>query len=245
LSIYDLYQDKGYTPKKVILGICPEMLNSPDNQFWFSLKDQYYDMMKKIGLNFNTSNNLSFSQKSNKLFEIVSLSYFQQSVVRAFNNEGMHPTKEKFNTGATRVIDGSYNDGNYYTRKTGESIESSVKRLINKPAPELRNFSEISTVQIQTLEHFVTYLQSNGVEVVFYLLVYHPVYFQYVSKQYNILKKNEDYLFRYAAERHIRVVGQNNPENCDVSNIDFNDYSHLNKDGLMKVFKKSGEFSND
>lgn len=237
-AIYDLYEQKGFKPQKVILGICPEMLSGTDSQFWLSLEVNYYSMQNKIGLSTIERDQTNKKRVIDKWLELISLSYFQQSIEKAIINKTVEPTAKKFNSGATRVIDGSYNDGDFYLRKSREEINSTVKRLLNKPVLELAGFSKLNSENVETLEHFVDYLQGQNVEVVFYLLVYHPIYFPYISSKYPILKEIQDYLVSLAMKKQILIIGENNPEHCGVTIDDFNDYSHLNKKGLLKIFNK-------
>lgn len=236
IAIYDLYEQKGFKPQKVILGICPEMLSGNDSQFWLTLEDNYYSMRQKIGLSGATKKQSNKTRTFDKWFELISLSYFQQSIERAFSNTEILPTKEKYNSGATRVTDGSYNDGDFYTRKSREEINNTVKRLLNKPATEFESISKLNPEKTLILEHFVDYLEKKGVEVDFYFLVYHPIYYSYISSRYPILKEIQDYLTKLAQKKEINIIGDNNPVNCGVTIEDFNDYSHLNKKGLLHIF---------
>ncbi|MCX6266783.1 MAG: hypothetical protein NTW16_05420 [Bacteroidetes bacterium] len=243
LAIYDLYEKKGFTPKTVVIGICPEMLNKPTNQFWVSLENEYYSLQVKAGLNNKKEKNISAQQNFLKWMEIFSLSYFQKSFDRAVNNTKIKPTINKFNEGNTRVMDGSYNDGQYYIKKTKAAIENSVKQLVNKSDPSLETYKGINPDRKMIFEHFVEYLQQKNTKVVFYLMVCHPIYYDYISKKYQILNQVEDYLLTYAKTNGIQVIGRNNPGNCGVSNFDFNDYNHLNKNGLLKLFNYFNNFS--
>lgn len=236
LAIYDLYEKKGYKPDTVVLGICPEMLKNVENDFWTSLEDNYNEMLYKIGLESNQQTKTSFHQRIKKYLEIISLRYFQSSVERALDNSSIKPTRNKYNEGTTRVTDGSYNDGTYYTKKTQQDIDNTVKRLIGKPFVHLEEFSEISEERKQVLEHFVEYLLQKDIHAVFYQLVYHPLIYENFDEKYEILKKLEIYLNDYASKKGITLIGQNNPYKCNVTNVDFNDVTHLNKKGLLKIF---------
>lgn len=236
IAIYDLYEQKGFKPQRVILGICPEMLSDNDSQFWLTLEENYYSMRQKIGLSQIKRIQSKKNREFDKWFELISLSYFQQSTESAFSNSDIQPTKEKYNIGATRVIDGSYNDGDFYIRKSREEINNTVKRLINKPAVELETFKKLNSERTSILENFVDYLKEKGVEVDFYFLVYHPIYYSYVSTKYPILKEIQDYLTKLAQKKGINIIGDNNPVSCGITIDDFNDYSHLNKKGLLHIF---------
>jgi hypothetical protein len=246
LAIYDMYEKKGFKPDKIILGICPEMLNYNESKFYTSIEENYSSMLNKIGLKPGKDLLTDNRYTLRKWKEIISLSYFKKSIERAFNDMNIEPTRNKVNKGATRVLDGSLNDGDFYTKKTKDNIENSVMRLIGKPAVELEKFPELNPSETDKLEHFVDYLQSQNVEVIFYLMVYHPVYYVYVWKKYPILTQVENYIVSYAEKRGIMIYGQNDPAKCNLSDNDFTDYCHLFKTGLLKVFNiKKDYLKND
>jgi hypothetical protein len=52
------------------------------------------------------------------------------------------------------------------------------------------------------------------------------------------VKEKQDYLISLAGKKKLRIIGDNNPFNCGVTENDFNDFNHLNKTGLLHIFKE-------
>lgn len=236
LAIYDIYESKGFKPKKVVLGIAPYMLIHPTNDFWLSYKEDFFDLSDKIGIEVQIKNKPDYIVQWEKWKQLFSLSYFQQSVNRMFNNKDIHITHQQFGEGSTKVNDGSYNDGQYYLKKSSSQIDVTVKRFIASSTNEFSGYTEINKEQKELLINFVDYLIAQNIEIEFFMMALHPIYYDYVSNKYPIVHIIDDFLSDLAKQKNIKVIGTIDPDQSGLKNSDFNDYCHLNLNGFYKTF---------
>ncbi|MCF8296594.1 MAG: DUF1574 domain-containing protein [Bacteroidales bacterium] len=236
MAIYELYERKGFKPKKVVIGIDPYMLVYSKNEFWKSYQENYISMRLKMDSTllvevFNYSNSSTYKWK-----ELFSLSYFQSSIKLINNSNNILPVKKQFNEAPTKVCDGSFNAVASYKDKTKSQIELGVMRYIGGVKSVFNESQKIDSENRQHFELFVQYLLDNDVGVEFYFIPYHPLYYNYIVEKYLVIREIEDYLAQYAKNQGIRVTGSLNPTSCGLTSEDFTDYSHINLEGFNKLF---------
>ena len=104
----------------------------------------------------------------------------------------------------------------------------------------MEDYSALEQDQCKLFEQFVAYMQSRGVEVIFYLSPYHPFTYEYqqVYKAESVAGffQVEPYLRDYAAQRGITVVGSYDPRNLGLTDEDFFDGLHVRTSGIAKFF---------
>lgn len=94
--------------------------------------------------------------------------------------------------------------------------------------------------QCALFEEFIRYMQSRGVEIVFFLAPYHPFLYEYVSiydvEDHAGFFEIEPYLRSFAAREGISIVGSYNPALLGLTEEDFFDGLHVRGSGIEKFF---------
>lgn len=101
-------------------------------------------------------------------------------------------------------------------------------------------YTALEADQCALFEDFVDYMQSCGVEIVFFLTPYHPFVYEYVSI-YNVedhagFFEVEPYLREFAAREGIPVIGSYDPSLLGLTEEDFYDGLHVRSSGISKFF---------
>lgn len=104
----------------------------------------------------------------------------------------------------------------------------------------MEDYTAMEQDQKVLFESFVAYMQSRGVEVVFYLSPYHPFTYEYQTI-YNVENhagffEVEPYLRDYAAQQGITVVGSYDPRVLGLTEEDFFDGLHVRTSGIAEFF---------
>ncbi|MBF0227583.1 MAG: hypothetical protein HQK76_19220 [Desulfobacterales bacterium] len=100
-AIYQMYKERNYFPKKIIIGIDPCTFNENNGQSrWKSVESYYLKFHDKTLTTFIANN------RFHKYEQLFSLSYFQASIKNIFKmwrTSYPVPTKEKYNITATKL----------------------------------------------------------------------------------------------------------------------------------------------
>ena len=104
----------------------------------------------------------------------------------------------------------------------------------------MSDYAALETDQCRLFEQFVRYMQSRGVEVVFFLAPYHPTLYEYVSthdvEAHAGFFEIEPYVRAFAARSGIQVVGSYDPNLLGLTGEDFFDGLHVRESGIQKFF---------
>ena len=247
IAIFSMYENKSCKIHKVIMGIDPWLLNDHhDQKRWKTLASEYNSFLRKIYYpksNRNSNLDYDFSQLE-KYQELFSFSYFSTSIKYLLEgiDKTYYPTKEPLNKGFTRMYDGSVNYDSAYRTVTPQKLNERVQENIAQiPIYSLGDFSQLSTHYQFLFTLFVEYLQSQHIEVIFFLAPYHP-------DLYHLFKENnsyqnvfvaEKYFQDFASKHNIKLIGSFDPVKCNVDKSLFYDDMHCNEKALLKIFNAS------
>lgn len=241
--VYRLYKDKKLIPKTIIIGLDPWILyKNKDN-----LKDtngssiiiaeahQVLDIVNKslkIDLTLETMN---------KYYQLISPSYFQNSFslftkyLSGKKNELKYfPVDNPSDPRIFRYADGSIN----YNPDKLDKQKLKEYALTYDPVPLLGGFEKLDEGLINRFQSFVDELQSDQVEVIFYLPPFHPLtYDNLINSHYRIIVDAQKYFVDFAQKRGINVYGSYNPNDYQLKESYFTDGIHPTTEAAAVIFK--------
>lgn len=170
----------------------------------------------------------------------------QSVMAEAVTEDGIHvvyravtPAQMRTNTDEVKCADGTV----WYSQEFREaSADAALQVALTQAGTFLymEGYTELETAQCTLFEEFIEYVQSRGVEVVFFLAPYHPFLYEYVTL-YNYddhagFFEVEPYVRTYAAKKGIPVVGSYDPRLLGLKDEDFFDGLHVRAEGIAKYF---------
>jgi len=244
LAIYYLYEKKGCKIQKIVIGLEPAFLNDNNNQIlWKVLQNEYSTILNKIGQFPAVDVSIYPPYRYEKYKELLSISYLKTSLT--FFKDGFHkssyrPTNIDINDGYTRRIDGSVSYNNGWRNAPAKSVEEGVRAQIAiNQIKTLGNFENLSEHYKLIFASFVDYLQKQNIEVEFFFAPYHPILYDYFTKNdaYHMVIDAENYFREYANNHNIKVYGSYDPGKFKLDNSDFMDGVHCKVKAIDKIFK--------
>ena len=228
--IYQLLKENDITYKTLVLGVDPTYFNSNDvSDNWKTLYD-YYDTYR--GEN-NTLDRL-ITQCNN----LLSVSYFHSSIVGIVKKWNGLDTRFEY-------VDTDVNE-NYTKRKDGSityprSYRERKQSVIDKEAltwtyDGYNGYKQMSNERCKRFEELLDCIQNDRVNVVFFCCPMHPNFYD-THKNDLWMSECEDYIFSYAKNHDIKVIGQYNPSIDGFLNTDFYDAAHARKESVDKLFE--------
>lgn len=224
-KIYSQYKKRGLIPSIIILNLDPGLIDE---------KTSSQKNWKTVKSNFDLKNLIP-----EKYMELLSISYFQNSLLKIINKqtrENYYPTKEVSNDTFMKLSDGSIA---YHKSKKNRSIEEVRAIAIDFANKEVNNcdYYDVNSYKIKELEDFIDLLLKNKVKVIFFLSPYHPKVYEIFmkSKKYKI-NKIEEYIIKMAEQKKIKILGSYNPEKYGLSEAEFYDGVHPKKPAIHKIF---------
>ena len=143
------------------------------------------------------------------------------------------------NDGEIKMGDGSVWYAAHFRNASQEAVTSQAHTHAGTFV-YMEGYTELEQAQCELFEQFVAYMQSCGVEVIFYLSPYHPFTYEYqqLYKQEVVggFFEVEPYLRDYAAQQGITVVGSYDPTKLGLTGEDFYDGLHVRTSGIAKFF---------
>jgi hypothetical protein len=246
LAIVELYAEKKWLPKKIIIGLDPWTLNKNNEQVrWRTLEKEYLLFLRRIKVDQMIFLKLDLGRHKNnikslfKFYELISPSYFKSSLkVILFQGKRLKITQETINDTFTRRSDNSISYDVKYRSASIEEIDKKVSEYIKGNLYSVRNFSELDKAIQYQLEYMIKYLQSKNVEIDFVLTPYHPIVYKLVSKEpFSKVLDSEKYLLQLASRYHIEVFGSFNPEVYNLNKHSFYDGMHSNSSAVNLILK--------
>lgn len=180
-----------------------------------------------------------------KLEQLFSLTYFQSSLSYIRVNGGIpeklyyYVESEDATEGALRRADGSMRSSREEMNINLEEVRTEINwRITLKEINRTSYYPDMDEGMQKDFEEFVSYLQGQGVEVIFYLSPFHPAFYQLFQEDetYAGVIASEEYLLQYARENAINVYGSYNPELLGMTEESFMDGVHLRDYEVEKVF---------
>ncbi len=246
LATYYMYEKRGCSVKKVIIGLEPYMLNEGHGQSeWRYLEDEFNDFFNnlKISTIRKKASRKTFLFYLSKYNVLLSSSYFKASFNYLIQGKYNHyiPTTNRINDGFTRLSDGSiYYDRIYRTASPDEVEYRANSYITDEPAfPFLKNFTTLSERYKELFSAFILYLQKQNIEVEFILSPFHPIFYNHFTqdKYYHIVFECENYYRAFASANNIRVFGSYDPHKLGFDNSHFLDGFHCKDEAIIKILE--------
>ncbi|KEH98707.1 hypothetical protein [Clostridium massiliodielmoense] len=237
MAIYGIYRKDNKLPQKVILELDPWILNKNNGQNrWKSIKEYYFYINGLIN-----SSEYKKDLIDDKVFELVSLSYFQSSLkkIKDSGEKGYSPTELEYCTTNIKKRDGSlaYNE-KFRNKSIDEVDKEAIKYASEKPIYCFGDFEKIDGNYKSNFERFINLIKKDGVEIEFLLTPYHPIVYDKLisSDNYKIVVDIEKYFRGFAKKENIKVYGSYNPQAINCTKKDFYDGMHVKPSGIIKIF---------
>ena len=249
LAIYDLYENKGCSIKKVRIGLDPYFFNENNDQSrWKVLTKEYNEMLVKLGLTEYAEKPLDDQSMYVKYSQLWSLSYFKTSWSYFIRGVDVHyqPVNSTMNKEFTKVVDGSIVYGESSRNSSLEIVNGYATQSITEtPLYSMGEFKQLSPKYQTIFIQFIEYLQKKNIEVEFFISPYHPMVYDFIkkSKDYQIAFEVEKYFNQFAAEHHIKLIGTYSPYVYQFKDSAFNDGFHCKELALKKVFEQQAKDS--
>lgn len=249
LAIYDLYENKGCTIKKIRIGLDPYFLNDNNDQSrWKVLTTEYNEMLGKLGLMKYEEKPMLDQSSYLKYNQLWSLSYFKTSWSYFIRGVDVHyrPTNSTINKDFTKLVDGSIVYGESSRNSTIETVNGYATQSITEtPMYSMREFKHMSPKYQTILTHFIEYLQEKNIEVEFFISPYHPIVYDFIkkSKDYQIVFEVEKYFNQFASDHQLKLIGTYSPYYYQFNDSAFYDGFHCKESALHKVLEQQSKDS--
>jgi hypothetical protein len=248
-AFYGLYSsgDQSKRPSIFVISIDPYVFN-PHRTIRDSLLINGYPLIgRRLQTMPQRDQRVPFTHrfKINKMIELFSFPYFQRSLSKLINEPRAEfkPSSLPYGEETIKRADGSMAYPEFFRKRTIQQVHEDAVYYCNaNPVFLLGSFTEIDKSATSLLEEFVETLQSDGVEVVFFLPPYHPYTYNYLMKsdKYRIISDVENYLQKLAGVKGIKVLGSYNPDACQCAESEFYDGSHTKETCVDKIFQRAG-----
>ena len=240
IAILELYFEKGYTPRTIIIGVDPWILNAYSGQNrWETLKDEYQNGVARIGsMPVRSEQDLIIHRYSS----LISRPIVIESINRLLNNQNK---TSYFQTDLeeldVRIIlkDGSIVMPADARNRNVNKVDIDASEHANSdPLYSLGNFTQIDEKSKSQFESTIHYLKSRNVTIILWLAPYHPILYNKMSNdlQYSNVKKSELYFRTFASTENITIIGSYDPNVMNLTSGDFYDYMHPRRETIDKIF---------
>ena len=241
MAIYDMFVQRNWYPKQVILGIDPYFFNDNNPQKLYGpIRQYYYDMCKRIGAQVPNDNEISMKYGLYK--DLFNPYYFQKSLlywIGTGNNHSYTVTNNKYNEQATMMYYGCISYGKAQREWSQAESDEFARSYLSDEVVYYKNFTSISPSISDKLERFIDYLKSKDVEVSILYEPYHPICYKEFAtdRQYKIAIATENYCRQVALKKQVHFFGALNPADLGLKNSDFYDGAHLKEEAIRKILK--------
>ncbi|MEQ8478625.1 MAG: hypothetical protein RIB54_20425 [Fulvivirga sp.] len=235
IAVYQMYVAKNKLPEKIILGIDPWLFNVNNGLTrWKSLEKEYYGFSNK-------KSDLKKSVLNNKVKQLFSFSYFQASFGNLPNliNGNSEPvsTDEIYNQTTTKLVDASLSYGKKYREASIDQVNSKAKKYTLGSIYSIEKFNDISSEIFQEFENLCFSILQNDIELSFFLSPYHPIVFEKINEDYQIVLEVENKVLQFANKKGIKCLGSFSPQKAEVNNSDFYDGMHCKEEAIKKIMR--------
>lgn len=248
LGILGVYTVRNQVPARIMIGVDPWIFNrNYDDLRYQGLYEDILLFLNLIGcdnlIDGQMSKMSSNNDVKNKLMQLISPSYFQSSIYHFLHNgiEKVECTDMLDSEKGIRYSDGSVN----YDKKTRTtSVEQSIqaaREYVSGDVYQIERYNEMDQNCVILFDKMIKYLQTKGVEIIFYFPAYHPYVYQYLldEPKYQMIFQVETYYREYALDNSIKTYGSYNPEFSGFTAGDFFDGMHIKKESINKGFQLS------
>lgn len=230
IAIWHAYvENEKKTPQMVVIGVDPWIFNhnNGETRWKETLFDEYAAAMKNWGLTQQEKRNFDIYKS------LLSISYTRESIKKLFTD--MQPLAVLENQES--VTDGKqimYADGSHEYSKSdeyGTGSEEKAKKYIGGKVYQLEEYDVLDDKLKNDFSVFIKNIQDRGIKVVFFLPPYHPIVYEYLSREakYRKVLEAEQWFKDYARENGIVVVGSYDPKAIGLDGDAFIDGMHMKR----------------
>lgn len=235
IAIFQIYNTKKILPKKIILGVDPWIFNKNNGQIrWHSLSKEYYSFKNKKSEN-------QESILNNKFKQLFSLSYFQASFRNLPNvivgKSDPIATGKIYNQSNTILMDASLSYAKKYREVSHEQVNIKARNYITGNIYSIEKFNKISPLIFKEFEHLCMAILDNNIELSFFLAPYHPIVYEKIKQDYQIVLETENKLREFAKETNIECLGSFSPITAGIDSQGFYDGMHSKENTIKKIMK--------
>lgn len=242
IAILELYFEKGTSPKTVIIGVDPWILNSNNGQMsWTTLNSEYKNGTIRIGLNSSQpdSDRNTISDTANRYASLLARPIVAESIKRTLmNKSSYYPTDLTESSVAIKLKDGSLSYPVSVRDRTREEIEfEATGYAAIVPLYALGNYNKIDEDASYQFEGMVRYLKHKNISVILFLPPYHPIVYSKIisDPRYVQVTESERYFRDFARSENISLIGSYNPHYLNLTSEDFYDGMHTKKEIIDSI----------
>lgn len=244
IAIYQLYKAKKILPKKIILCVDPWIFNKNNGKLnWKSLTKEYNSFSS--GKEITEKKEFILNRKTKQLF---SFSYFQASLsnLPSVIEEKMDSTAlsldpvasdDIYNVSSTKLVDGALSYSKEYREASKKLVTIKAQSYIKVKLYAIEDFEEVSPEIFEEFDAFCQEILSNNIELVFFLSPYHPVVFEKLKNEYEIVLEVENKISEYSKQNKIELLGSYDPLKLNVTGDGFYDGMHSKENTIKKILK--------
>jgi len=234
IAIYQMYKERNYFPKKIIIGIDPWTFNENNGQSRWKSVESYYLQFHDKTLTTSIANN-----RFQKYEQLLSLSYFQPSIKNIFKKISRTsdpvPTKEKYNTTGTKLTDGSLVYGVDYRNASQDEINRKIANYTIGNIYSIEKFDEISKKIWKEFQEMISDMKNHSISIELFLAPYAPSVYNTISKKYPMVLETEKVIREYSQLENINIYGSFNPFELNMNESNFYDGMHCREKGIATI----------
>lgn len=237
IGIYEVLREYRRLPKFLILTVEPQLVQSQSSEGFrgrsLSLSEEYFRAATRMGLNkplFKT-----WDVWANQLcaqFQLLSPMLLQESLAHASKLMNELPTENSWNVEhphpelAVQMPDRALVYSQRQSAPTQTQIQASLAPFLKAPA--WGKDQKLDPDVQHEFETFVRSVQSDGVQLIFFLAPFHSLYFESLNgtRGSKFMDEAEEYFNHLARELKIPKVGSYHPERAGCTENDFMDAAH-------------------
>lgn len=238
IALYELLREQGRLPKVLVLSAEPQLVqtSSPTGYQarWLTLEGEYDRAMARLGMEKPAWDSLpAWTYKLSGQFQILSPVLFQESLKRAVRWSTSAPPsgdlwdmEHPHDKLALRMPDRALVYSQNQNAPTQAEIQASLTTAMGYPnyGPNQRLDADAQ----HEFETFVRTVRADGVELIFFLPPFHPLYMERLkdTKGGMFVDETQKYYNTLARELDIAVVGSFYAESVGCAENDFYDATH-------------------
>jgi hypothetical protein len=116
-------------------------------------------------------------------------------------------------------------------------VNNNVKNYISGSIYSIEKFNNVSPEVFQEFKNLCFSILKNDIELSFFLAPSHPIVYEKINQDYQIVLEVENKVQRFAKEKGINCLGSFSPIKAEVNNSDFYDEMHCKEKAIKKIMK--------
>ena len=246
MAIYQLYKERGFLPKAVIIGADPWILNANNGQTrWRALSSQLEKITTRLSVQSPFQDSSVLPSNSNRYLQLISYAYLEQSLTQLWG-ELMRGEQKYYVTSETRLsvsvelADGSLVYGAAIRNRTSEEVKlRAIGNAKRGAIYSLGGYSQLDGRAMHALDAWIQSMLDDGVAVTLFLPSYHPASYAIMESnlRYAAVTEAAAYLQRLASDRGARIVGDYDGAKAGCSESEFTDDMHPRESCVARLFE--------